>query len=187
VVVLRATESLPARRQPVLVADQLAGTDVDYVRWLTWRGLLDREPPRRPEPDLPAAPPSARAAAWKFSLHGGRCRTCGFVHLPPTRVCRSCGAVDAMDEVPLSRSEGTIATYTVDRLAFSLSPPVVEAVVDLDDGGRYIFEVADPQPESLEVGARCRLVFRRLFTAGDVHNYFWKAALMPGSTEEHQR
>ena len=31
---------------------------------------------------------------------------------------------------------GTIATFTVDRLAYSPSPPVVFAVVDFDGGGR---------------------------------------------------
>jgi hydroxymethylglutaryl-CoA synthase len=148
------------------------------VRWLKWRGLVDREPPRRPEPDLPAAPPSARASAWKFGLVGSRCASCDFVHLPPARACKSCGAVDKMDDLPLAGSGGRIATYTVDHLAFSPSPPVVQAVVDLDDGGRYTFEVADPEPDRLVVGGRVDLVFRRLFTVGDVHNYFWKARLV---------
>src|SRR6202012_3075602 len=53
--VLRATELLPARRQPVAVDAQLkAGRPVPYASYLTWRGLLEREPPRRPEPDRPA-------------------------------------------------------------------------------------------------------------------------------------
>ena len=62
--VLRTTGLLPARRQPVAVDAQLkAGAPVPYARYLTWRGMLDREPPRRPEPDRPAAPPSARAGS----------------------------------------------------------------------------------------------------------------------------
>jgi uncharacterized OB-fold protein len=52
---------------------------------------------------------------------------------------------------------------------------VVEAVVDFDGGGRYTLEVADSDPESLKVGTRVGLTFRRLNTAGGVHNYFWKA------------
>lgn len=75
----------------------------------------------------------------------------------------------------LSARQGTVATYTVDRLAFSPSPPVVEAVVDFDGGGRYTLEVADSDPDALKVGARVELTFRRLNTAGGVHNYFWKA------------
>ena len=51
---------------------------------------------------------------------------------------------------------------------------MVDAVVDFDAGGRYAFEVADADPSALAVGARVQTVFRRLNTAGGVHNYFWK-------------
>ena len=59
---------------------------------------------------------------------------------------------------------GTIATFTVDRLAYSPSPPVVFAVVDFDGGGRLPVE----------------LTFRKLFTADGIHNYFWKARIIDG-------
>jgi hydroxymethylglutaryl-CoA synthase len=177
--VLRTTGLLPARRQPVAVDAQLkAGVPVPYASYLTWRGLLEREPPRRPEPDRPAAPPSARAGDWKFSFTGSACTACGFVHLPPARVCHRCGAIDQMAEARRAGALGTVATYTVDRLAYSPAPPLVDAVVNFDGGGRYALEVADADPERLAVGARVELVFRRLFTAGGVHNYFWKARVV---------
>ncbi len=177
--VLRTTELLPARRQPVAVGAQLkSGVPVPYARYLTWRGLLEREPPRRPEPDRPAAPPSARTGEWKFSFSGSRCTSCGFVQLPPARVCHRCGAVDQRREARLASTMGTVATFTVDRLAFSPSPPLVDAVVNFDGGGRYALEVADADPDRLAVGSRVELVFRRLFTAGGVHNYFWKARVV---------
>jgi 3-hydroxy-3-methylglutaryl CoA synthase/uncharacterized OB-fold protein len=177
--VLRTTGLLPARRQPVAIDAQLkAGVPVPYARYLTWRGMLDREPPRRPEPDRPAAPPSSRAAEWKFNFSGSECTSCGFVHLPPARVCHRCGAVDQMTETRLAGTLGTVATFTVDRLAFSPSPPLVDAVVNFDGGGRYALEVADADPDRLGLGSRVELVFRRLFTAGGVHNYFWKARVV---------
>jgi hydroxymethylglutaryl-CoA synthase len=177
--VLRTTGLLPARRQPVAIDAQLkAGVPVPYARYLTWRGMLDREPPRRPEPDRPAAPPSSRAAEWKFNFSGSECTSCGFVHLPPARVCHRCGAVDQMTATRLADTLGTVATFTVDRLAFSPSPPLVDAVVNFDGGGRYALEVADADPDRLGVGSRVELVFRRLFTAGGVHNYFWKARVV---------
>src|SRR6201996_5090619 len=177
--VLRTTGLLPRRRQPVSVPAQLkAGVPVPYARYLTWRGMLDREPPRRPEPDRPAAPPSARAAEWKFNFSGSRCARCGFVHLPPARVCHRCGAVDQMTETRLADTLGPVATFPVDRLPFSPSPPLVDAVVNFDGGGRYALEVADADPDRLGVGSRVDLVFRRLFTAGGVHNYFWKARVV---------
>jgi hydroxymethylglutaryl-CoA synthase len=175
---LRTTDLLRERRSPRPVADQLAGgRTVPYPTYLSWRGLLDRELPRRPEPDRPAGPPSARAAAWKFGFSGSRCTSCGFLHLPPLRVCRGCGSVDAMEQASGASLQGSVATFTVDRLAFSPSPPVVDVVVDFHGGGRTTLEVADADPDAVVVGAEVGLAFRRLFTAGNVHNYFWKAVV----------
>jgi 3-hydroxy-3-methylglutaryl CoA synthase/uncharacterized OB-fold protein len=176
---LQTTDLLPARRQRIPVATQLdAGRPVPYATYLSWRGLLVREAPRRPEPDRPAGPPSARGEHWKFAFTGSACTACGFVHLPPARVCHRCGAIDEMESVSRAEATGRIATYTVDRLAFSPSPPLVSAVIDFDDGGRYALEVADADPAALQVGNRVGLTFRCLFTAGGVHNYFWKARLL---------
>ena len=183
-VVLRTTDLLHERRQPVPLAEQVAALTrtVAYPTYLSWRGLLDRETPRRPEPDRPAGPPSARGGAWKFGFTGARCTACGFLHLPPLLVCRSCGA-DDMEPVPAARLRGAVATYTVDRLAYSPSPPVVDVVVDFavgtfGQGGRCTLEMADADPETVEVGTPVEVVFRRLFTAGRVHNYFWKARVV---------
>lgn len=175
---LRTTDLLSSQRSLRPVASQLeAGRDVSYPTYLSWRGLLERELPRRPEPDRPAGPPSARAREWKYGFVGSRCRSCDFVHLPPLRVCRACGAVDAMESVAAAAMTGTVATYTVDRLAFSPSPPVVDVVVDFSGGGRTTLEVADADPDEIAVGTEVSLAFRRLFTAGGVHNYFWKAVV----------
>ena len=38
---------------------------------------------------------------------------------------------------------GTIVTFTIDRLAYSPSPPIVFAVVDFDGGGRFPVELTD--------------------------------------------
>jgi hydroxymethylglutaryl-CoA synthase len=170
---------LLGRRQSVPVATQLAaGRTVPHLTYLAWRGLVERETPRRPEPERPAGPPSARGAGWKFGFAGSRCLSCGFVHLPPVRVCRQCGTADQMEAAPTSSLQGRVATYTVDRLAYSPSPPVVDVVVDFDGGGRCSLEVADADASALAVGSRVDLSFRRLFTAGGVHNYFWKARLV---------
>ena len=69
----------------------------------------------------------------------------------------------------------TIATFTVDRLAFSLSPPVVAAVIDFEGGGRFQCEMTDVDPKAVKIGDRVEMTFRRLLTAEGVHNYFWKA------------
>jgi hydroxymethylglutaryl-CoA synthase len=175
-VIWRTTGAVAARRGGASVASQLAGGGrVSYATFLTWRGFLDREPPRRPDPERPAAPPSFRREAWKFGFTGSRCQACGTRHLPPQRVCVKCQAVDRMAPEPMADVPATISTYTVDRLAYSLSPPVVAAVVDFEGGGRFQCELTDVDPAAVKIGDRVEMTFRRLFTASGVHNYFWKA------------
>ena len=48
--------------------------------------------------------------------------------------------------------QGTIATFTVDRVAYSPSPPVVFAVVDFDGGGRLPIELTDCSDADIESG-----------------------------------
>jgi uncharacterized OB-fold protein len=176
VTIWRTTAAIAARRPAPPVAAQLASAGrVTYSTFLTWRGFLQREPPRRPDPERPAAPPSFRAEAWKFAFTGSRCQTCGVRHLPPQRVCVKCHAVDRMSPERLADIPATIATFTVDRLAYSLSPPVVAAVIDFEGGGRFQCELTDVDPAAIKIGDRVEMTFRRLFTAGGVHNYFWKA------------
>jgi hydroxymethylglutaryl-CoA synthase len=180
-IVLRTTAALPRLRAPEPVAAQYAaGREIAYATFLTWRGVLERETPRRPEPDRPAAPASARTEAWKFGFVGTRCTACERVHVPPTRVCSNCRAVDQMQRIPLAGRPGTVATYTVDRLAYSLSPPMIDAVIDFDGGGRYTLELADASPDEVAIGTRVEMTFRRLYTTGGVHNYFWKARPLRG-------
>ena len=176
VLILRTTAAIASRRPATPVAAQIAaGGRLTYATFLTWRGFLPREPPRRPDPERPAAAPSFRAESWKFAFTGSRCQACGARHAPPQRVCVKCHAVDRMTPERLADVPATIATFTVDRLAYSLSPPVVAAVIDFEGGGRFQCELTDVDPASVKIGDRVEMTFRRLFTPGSVHNYFWKA------------
>jgi 3-hydroxy-3-methylglutaryl CoA synthase/uncharacterized OB-fold protein len=174
--VWRTTAAVAARRPTATVAAQIASAGpVSYASFLTWRGLLRREPPRRPDPQPPEAPASARAEAWKYAFTGSRCQACGARHVPPQRVCVKCHAIDRMTPERLSDVPATIATFTVDRLAYSMSPPVVVAVIDFEGGGRFQCEMTDVDPKAVKIGDRVELTFRRLYTANGIHNYFWKA------------
>lgn len=173
----RTTDAIADYTPHKSVAQQVEqGNDsLDYATFLTWRGFLDREPPRRPDPVAPAAPPSSRNVDWKFGFFGSRDRSSGAVHLPPARVSVKGGAVDEMEMVPMADVPATVATFTIDRLAYSLSPPTVGVIIDFDGGGRFNSQMADCNPDEVEIGMRVQMTFRRLETAGGVHNYFWKA------------
>ena len=167
VVLFRTTEALAASRPSPTVADQVAtGGPVPYGKVLAWRGYLPVEPPRRPEPARPSASAAARSRDWKFGFVGSEDDE-GEVHLPPS---------PADDEArPMADATGTIVTYTIDRLAYSPSPPVVFAVVDFDGGGRLPVELTDVDVDDVTIGGRVEMTFRKLFTSDGIHNYFWKA------------
>ena len=170
--VLRTTAALAEHRSSRPVAAQVgSGAPIPYGKYLAWRGLLPVEPPRRPEPARPSASASGRSTDWKFAFVGSA-DAGGEVHLPPN-------ASDATVR-PMAEAAGTIVTFTIDRLAYSPSPPVVFAVVDFDGGGRLPVELTDVDPEEIAIGGRVEMTFRRLFTSDGIHNYFWKARPVRG-------
>ncbi len=173
----RTTDALAAfvPAEPVAAQIEQGNDSLDYNKFLTWRGFLDREPPRRPDPTPPAAPPSQRNQAWKYGFVGSRDRSSGAIHLPPHRVSVKGGAVDEMEPIPMAEVKATVATYTIDRLAYTLSPPAIAVVIDFDGGGRFSCQLTDADPESVAIGTRVQMTFRRMRTDGGIHNYFWKA------------
>ena len=169
----RIGNSRPRRSVADWIGSKAGG--LRYETYLKWREILPFEPPRRPDPPRPAAPPMQRAERWKYAFLGSRCRSCGAMNLPPQQVCVQCSAVDEMDAVPFADALARIATYTIDHLAYSLQQPVVAAVIDFEQGGRFACELADVDPGGVAIGQELEMTFRRLYTADGVRNYFWKA------------
>jgi uncharacterized OB-fold protein len=118
---------------------------------------------------------AGRSEDWKFGFVGSRDPESGVLSLPP-----AVDAVDAADAAPMADVAGTIVTFTIDRLAYSPSPPIVFAVVDFDGGGRFPMELTDVDAADVSIGDRVEMTFRRLFTADGIHDYFWKARPIRG-------
>jgi uncharacterized OB-fold protein len=175
--ILRTTDHLSAHQSSRPVNRQIStGSDaLRYATFLTWRDMLHREPPRRPDPAPPAAPPSHRRANYKFGFVGSRCTACNTIHLPPARVCAACHAVERMTAHPMAGAVGRITTLTVDSLVYTPQPPAVLAVIDFEGGGRFRCQLTDVDPATVAVGDRVEMTFRKVLTANGIHNYFWKA------------
>ncbi len=174
--IFRTTEAISSYRPARTVAEQVASAGkVSYAKFLTWRGNLTLEPPRRPEPARMSASAAGRSIDWKYGFVGSKDRTSEAIHLPPSRVSMVGGAVDDMEPVAMADVEGTIVTFTIDRLAYSPSPPVIFAVVDFDGGGRLPVELTDVDEADVAIGGRVEMTFRKLGTTDGIHNYFWKA------------
>ncbi len=174
VLLFRTTDRIADYRQTRPVAAQIAHHGaISYGKFLAWRGVLPVDPPRRPEPARPSASAVGRSLDWKFGFVGSADHD-GEVHLPPRP-----GDIEAR---PMAAAIGTIATFTIDRLSYSVSPPIVFAVIDFDGGGRLPMELTDVDADDVQVGDRVEMTFRKLFTADGIHNYFWKARPIGGGT-----
>ena len=175
-IVLRVTEAIADHRPAAPIAGQIGqGGSLSYGRFLAWRNIVTVEPPNRPAPARPSSSAANRRTDWKYGFTGSRDRSSEMVHLPPARVSEKGGAADDMEPAPMAHTSGTVASFTVDRLAYSPSPPTVFAVVDFDGGGRVPLELTDVNADEVHIGMRVVPTFRRLYTADDIHNYFWKA------------
>ncbi len=183
--VLRTTETIAAHRPSSPIATQVAtGLPVAYGRYLSWRGHLVPEPPRRPAAARTSATAASRATDWKFGFVGSEDRSSGAIHMPPARVSMKGATVDDMVERPMADVLGTIATFTVDHVAASASPPTVFAVVDFDGGGRSALGLTDVDADAVAIGDRVEMTFRALNEADGIVNWFWKARPVAAAATE---
>ena len=185
----RVTDAAAARRAAsaiVPVATQVAGGDdtLAYAKYLSWRGIMPLQPPNRPEPARMSASAAERRLDWKYGFVGSKDRGSDALHLPPARVSFVGGNTDDMDPAPMADVPATVATFTVDRLAYSPSPPVVFAVADFEGGGRLPVELTDVRPADVSIGMTVEMTFRRLNTSDGIANYFWKARPVRGVPDD---
>jgi uncharacterized OB-fold protein len=176
VFLFKATDAIASFTSARPVAAQVeTGAAVPYGKFLSWKGAVKVEPPRRPEPTRPSSSAAHRREDWKYGFVGSQDQATGVIHLPPSRIgIRPEGSSD-MTAAPMADVQGTVVTSTIDKLAYSPSPPIVFAVVDFDGGGRMPIELTDCDPADIKIGTRVEMTFRRFFTADGIHNYFWKA------------
>ena len=128
--------------------EEVSGPDISNVLW-------EREEPQN------------------MRLHATFCPKCETVQFPMTRVCASCRNTTGLCEKPLGRT-GTLFTFNKDFLYSGPVQPTVNAVVDLDGGGRFLCQMTDVDEREVEIGMRVELVLRRLREAESMHHYYWK-------------
>jgi uncharacterized OB-fold protein/acyl dehydratase len=93
---------------------------------------------------------------WKLVEKGElaiqRCSACGVLRHPPRPMCGECQSTE-WDYV-LSKGQGTIHSYVVIRYPEvpGYTYPLVVAVVDLEEGTRFVGNVVDVEPEDVRIG-----------------------------------
>lgn len=149
-----------------------------YQRYTVFRELIPAERGIRGEFEAP----TAFSTLWRdrrgvMGMVGSKCTECGTPQYPAQRICVKCGAVDQMVDYRFSDKPGKIFTYTGDMLAFSVDPPAIYGIVDMEGGGRLYMDFTDCALEDLKVDMPVELSFRRKYhdQHRGISGYFWKA------------
>lgn len=154
--------------------------ETSYLKYLSFTGQLELEWGMRAEMDNK----TALTAAWREQgriahFEGGRCKHCGTVQFPSTRLCVNpdCNAQDSQDVCSLAEVPARVLSHTSDFLAYTPHPPFQFGHIDFEGGGRVLMEFTDTAPDELRSGLPVRMVFRiKEFDQNrGFRRYFWKA------------
>jgi len=121
--------------------------------------------PVRPAPLLTEDNHQFWVAAREHRLVAQQCDSCNELRHPPRPMCPHCGSL-AHSSATLS-GRGTVYSYSLlhhpQHPAFTY--PVVAAIIDLDEGLRFVSNVVDCDPHSVTIGMAVTVRFEP--TAGD--------------------
>jgi len=112
---------------------------------------------------LPRATPES-AHFWEGAKRGElllqRCRQCASAYFPPQPFCPRCLNDDV--EVVRASGQGRLYSYVISHLAVpGFTPPVILAVVELDEGPRLLTNIVGvaPEPERLPLDLELEVTF----------------------------
>ena len=108
-----------------------------------------------------------REIPQRYRLEAGKCKKCSRIAFPPRLVCSSCSSRE-FETVKLPDT-GTVLTYTVIRVAptpFSDEAPYAVAIVELEGGARLTAQIADCPLDSIKIGQKVKVEFRRIRDEG---------------------
>jgi len=173
--ILKVTDKINGLRNRRGVKKHLARKMImpSYGKYIHFRNLMEWQ--ARPEPSNYAPlTMSWRDRNWILSFKGNKCNKCHGIQFPPQRICTWCQSKDDFEEIRLSDRKGIVYTYSMDNLAVSIDPPVVNTIVNLDGGGRVAAIMTDRDVNKISTGMPVELTFRRFHEGQGIHNYFWK-------------
>ncbi|OGW16549.1 MAG: hypothetical protein A3G93_03845 [Nitrospinae bacterium RIFCSPLOWO2_12_FULL_45_22] len=152
----------------------------NYDTYLRWRQYVPSEAARRPPLPTPSATCLWRERDKNLRFYGGKCRECGTIQYPPQRVCTRCHTKDQFDSIRLAEKRGELFTYAMDYIAGTVDVPLVISVVNFEGGGRILCAMTDRDIGEIKIGMPVAMSFRKLYSAGGIHNYFWKCTPIRG-------
>ena len=153
----------------------------DYLRYLRWRGIVPLDKAAAPPVVAYSSVAAKREYDRNISLHGSRCKACGYVQYPPQRICTHCHTKDQMEPYSFVGKRGKIFTYTLDYITPRVEMPIATVEVDFEGGGRIQGYMTEVDADQITVGLPVEMTFRR-YTLWEeiglregVYLYFWEA------------
>jgi len=104
-----------------------------------------------------------REIPQRYRLEAGKCKQCGKTFFPPRLVCDKCRSRD-FETIRLP-DEGEILSYTIIRTApsgFEDEAPYAVGIVRLGGEVQVLTQIVDCDFESIKVGSRVRVEFRKI-------------------------
>ncbi len=108
-----------------------------------------------------------------YGMYAHKCSACGYITYPMVGICHNCQARSGLEEVRLSRT-GEIYSFVSDHVYPSPEPPTIMAVVNMEPGGRVMFQMTDAEEEKVAVGQKVVQTLRLLHEAKGINHYWWK-------------
>ena len=183
-VLLKATDAISNYKPSVGVSAALASRreESNYNKFLSFNNLVERDIGKRAEIDKQTYLSGYnRRKDLLTSFVGGKCRECGTVQIPREKYCVNpdCNALDSQDPNSFSDKQGTVVTWTADRLTFDWSPPAYFGMVQFDGGGKIMMDFTEVEEGNIDSGSKVSVHFRiRQFDpARGFRKYFWKALI----------
>ncbi len=93
-------------------------------------------------------------------LLGGRCTTCGKIHLPPRPLCDNCYS-KSFEWTPIA-PEGKLLTYTIIHIApaqFQSMAPYAVGIVQFEGGLKMPGMIRGVTPEKIKIGMEVTMDF----------------------------
>ena len=127
-------------------------------------------------------PAPASPLFWRFNpevyrLIGIKCRDCGHISYPRTKICHECGSLN-IEEHTMAK-KGTVHTFCVNWAPPpQFEPPITPVVVDMEGGGRRLGLMTETAtPEDVKVGSKVEMVLRKMITDRGLNVYGYKFRL----------
>lgn len=180
--VFEATDKLASQANKRGIAGSLAlgVPETNYMKFLTYNGLVEWEKGMRAEQDKKTALTTLyRNEDMLMGLVGGRCTETGVVQFPRSRISVNPNnhTVDTQEPYKFADRKAKILSWSADFLSFSMSPPNHYGMVVFDEGGRIMMDFTDVEQGTVDSGMDVRLVFRikDIDEKRGFRKYFWKA------------